>query len=74
MIARKIGGEKGVMTDKDFERAKAMTPNIFDTPAQAEAKVKSIYALMNVPYPGTSGGAKINKNSTKVGKYTVRVK
>lgn len=74
MIARKIGGEKGVMTDKDFERAKAMTPNIFDTPAQAEAKVKSIYALMNVPYPGTSSGAKINKNSTKVGKYTVRVK
>lgn len=74
MIARKIGGEKGVMTDRDFERAKAMTPNIFDTPAQAEAKVKSIYALMNVPYHGTSSGAKPSKGTTKIGNYTVRVK
>lgn len=56
MIARKIGGEKGVMTDKDFDRAKAMTPNIYDTPAQAKAKVKAIYALMGVPYG--KGGAK----------------
>lgn len=55
MIARKIGGEKGVMTDRDFERAKQMTPNEFDTPAQAEAKIKAIYSLMGVDYPGSSG-------------------
>lgn len=59
MIARKIGGEKGVMTDRDFDRAKAMTPNIFDTPAQARAKVKAIYALMGVNY---GGGSQKNNN------------
>lgn len=58
MIARKIGGEKGVMTDRDFDRAKAMTPNIYDTPSQAQAKVKAIYALMGVPYG--KGGSKNN--------------
>jgi hypothetical protein len=58
MIARKIGGEKGVMTDRDFDRAKAMTPNIYDTPSQAQAKVKAIYALMGVPY--SKGGSKNN--------------
>ena len=58
MIARKIGGEKGVMTDRDFERAKQMTPNEFDTPAQAKAKVKAIYALMGVDYPNGGGTTK----------------
>ena len=58
MIARKIGGEKGVMTDRDFDRAKAMTPNIYDTPSQAQAKVKAIYALMGVPYG--KGGSRNN--------------
>lgn len=62
MIARKIGGEKGVMTDRDFDRAKAMTPNIYDTPSQAQAKVKAIYALMGVPY-GKSG----SKNNNPLG-------
>lgn len=50
LIMRKIAEEKGVATDQDFKRAQAMTPQISDTPGQAENKVKSIYALLGKEY------------------------
>lgn len=41
-VMRKLQEEKGVATDKDFDRASAMVPSSFDSPQQAAAKVKTI--------------------------------
>jgi hypothetical protein len=38
-LARALGGEKGVLTQKDIERAKSMIPNDGDTQASARAKL-----------------------------------
>lgn len=45
LVARKLAGEKGVMTDKDFDRAKKMVPSLYDTPQQAKAKYEAIKLL-----------------------------
>ena len=45
LVARKLAGEKGVMTDKDFDRAKKMVPNIYDSPQQAKAKYQALLSL-----------------------------
>lgn len=41
-VMRKLQEEKGVATDKDFDRASAMVPSSFDSPQQAAAKVETI--------------------------------
>ena len=69
LVARKLAGEKGVMTDKDFDRAKKMVPSVYDSPQQADAKIKAIKQLYYVNPQGNNANG-----STKVGKYTVRVK
>ena len=45
LVARKLAGEKGVMTDKDFERAEKMVPSEFDSPQQAQAKYNAVQQL-----------------------------
>lgn len=45
LVARKLAGEKGVMTDRDFSRAEKMVPNVYDSPQQAKAKYEALKLL-----------------------------
>jgi len=45
-IARIISGEKGVLTDRDIDRAKKMLPSLGETEAQARAKFKQLEDLV----------------------------
>lgn len=47
-IARKLGGEKGVLSDNDIKRIEAALPTLADTKKQKEAKMKAVYALLNI--------------------------
>ena len=47
-IARKLGGEKGVLSDKDIERVDAALPKLSDTLEQKRAKMKAVYALLDI--------------------------
>lgn len=83
-VMRKLQEERGVATDKDFDRASAMVPASSDSPQQAKAKVAAIQGLFaggtsaqkvinnyygnNVPKGGN--GSRV----TTVGKYKVTVK
>lgn len=47
-IARKLGGEKGVLSDNDIKRIEAALPTLADTKKQKEAKMRAVYALLNI--------------------------
>lgn len=67
-IARKLGGEKGVLSDADIKRVEAALPSLSDTYEQKQAKMKAIYQLLDIKKGGNGSGA------TTVGKYKVTVK
>ncbi len=56
-IARKLGGEKGVLSDQDIKRIDAALPKLSDTQAQKEAKMKAVYALLDIK----KGGGNIDR-------------
>lgn len=66
-IARKLGGEKGVLSDQDIKRVEAALPSLSDTFEQKQAKMKAIYNLLDIKKGGTG-------NTQNVGKYKVTVK
>lgn len=66
-IARKLGGEKGVLSDADIKRVEAALPSLSDTYEQKQAKMKSIYSLLDIKKGGTG-------STQSVGKYKVTVK
>lgn len=66
-IARKLGGEKGVLSDQDIKRVEAALPSLSDTLEQKQAKMKAIYNLLDIKKGGTG-------NTQNVGKYKVTVK
>lgn len=75
LVARKLAGEKGVMTDKDFDRAKKMLPNIYDTPQQAKAKYDALKLLYYAnPNNVATSNTTSNNTTTQIGNYKVRVK
>ena len=75
LVARKLAGEKGVMTDKDFDRAKKMVPNIYDTPQQAQAKYNALKTLYYAnPNNVATSNTTSNNTTTQIGNYKVRVK
>ena len=51
-IARKLGGEKGVLSDQDIKRIDAALPKLGDTQAQKEAKMNAVYALLDIKKGG----------------------
>ena len=46
-IAKKLGGEVGVLTDKDISRIERALPDVIDTPEAVEMKKKFIYNYMD---------------------------
>jgi len=46
-IAKKLGGEVGVLTDRDITRIERALPDVIDTPTAARAKKKFIYNYMD---------------------------
>lgn len=67
-IARKLGGEKGVLSDADIKRVEAALPSLSDTFEQKKAKMDAIYQLLDIK-KGDYGNS-----TTTVGKYKVTVK
>ena len=59
-IARKLGGEKGVLSDKDIARVEAALPSLSDTLEQKRAKMKAVYALLDIK----QGSANQDVNNT----------
>lgn len=47
-IARKLGGEKGVLSDQDIKRIDAALPKLSDTQKQKEAKMQAVYDLLEI--------------------------
>ena len=47
-IARKLSGEKGVLSDKDIARVESALPSLSDTLEQKRAKMRAIYALLDI--------------------------
>lgn len=66
-IARKLGGEKGVLSDQDMKRIELALPTLTDSYSQKLAKMKAIEDLLLIKKGGTP-------QTYKSGKYTVRVK
>lgn len=66
-IARKLGGEKGVLSDQDMKRIELALPTLTDSYEQKIAKMRAVDDLLNIK----KGGMPQTYTS---GKYTVRVK
>lgn len=66
-IARKLGGEKGVLSDQDMKRIELALPTLTDSYAQKIAKMKAVEDLLTIRKGGTP-------QTYKSGKYTVRIK
>ena len=47
-IARKLGGEKGVLSDQDIQRIDAALPKLSDTKQQKMAKMRAVYNLLDI--------------------------
>lgn len=47
-IARKLGGEKGVLSDQDIKRIELALPTLSDSYAQRKAKMKAVYDLLDI--------------------------
>ena len=69
-IARKLGGEKGVLSDKDIARVEAALPKLTDTYDQKLAKMNAVYDLLSIKR-GSANQA-LN-NAMQVGNYTVEI-
>lgn len=46
-VAKKLGGEVGVLTDRDIARIESALPDVIDTPEAVELKKKFIYNYMD---------------------------
>lgn len=66
-IARKLGGEKGVLSDQDMKRIELALPTLTDSYDQKIAKMRAVDDLLNIK----KGGMPQTYTS---GKYTVRIK
>lgn len=66
-IARKLGGEKGVLSDQDMKRIELALPTLTDSYSQKMAKMQAIEDLLSI----RKGGMPQTYTS---GKYKVRVK
>lgn len=66
-IARKLGGEKGVLSDQDMKRIESALPTLTDSYDQKIAKMRAVDDLLNIK----KGGMPQTYTS---GKYIVRVK
>lgn len=64
-IARKLGGEKGVLSDNDIKRIEAALPTLADTKKQKEAKMRAVYALLNIK-EGNTGDITSGGNSFSI--------
>ena len=62
-IARKLGGEKGVLSDKDIARVEAALPKLTDTYDQKMAKMEALYDLLSIKR-GSATQAVNNINAT----------
>ena len=51
-IARKLGGEKGVLSDQDIRRIEGALPSLSDTYEQKQAKMNAVYNLLNIKKGG----------------------
>lgn len=54
-IARKLGGEKGVLSDQDIKRIDNALPKLTDTLEQKQAKMKAVYDLLDIKKGNTKG-------------------
>jgi hypothetical protein len=71
-IARDLGGEKGVLSDQDIARIKEALPNLSDSYAQKQAKMKAVYDLLNDRMKLYGSVRKSGQGTTKSGvKYKV---
>ena len=66
-IARKLGGEKGVLSDQDIKRIELALPTLTDSYDQKIAKMKAVEDLLTIRKGGTP-------QTYQSGKYTVRIK
>lgn len=57
-IARKLGGEKGVLSDNDIKRIEAALPTLTDSYDQKMAKMKAVYDLLDIKKGSTVGNHK----------------
>ena len=73
VIARDLGGEKGVLSDQDIARIKESIPRLEDTLEQKDAKMSAIYDLLEIrlrakgidwtnPYKLEAQGSVVRKN------------
>jgi hypothetical protein len=69
-IARKLGGEKGVLSDKDIARVEAALPKLTDTYEQKVAKMAAVYDLLSIKRGSANQAA---NNAMQVGNYTVEI-
>ena len=53
-IARKLGGEKGVLSDQDIKRIDAALPKLSDTLQQKQAKMQAVYDLLDIKKGATT--------------------
>lgn len=68
-IARKLGGEKGVLSDNDIKRIEAALPTLTDSLQQKNAKMQAVYDLLDI-----KRGQSPRSQTYTSGKYTVRIK
>lgn len=53
-VARKLGGEKGVLSDQDIKRIDAALPKLSDTLQQKQAKMQAVYDLLDIKKGATT--------------------
>lgn len=68
-IARKLGGEKGVLSDADIKRIEAALPTLTDSYQQKMAKMRAVYDLLDI-----KRGQTPRSQTYTSGKYTIRIK
>ncbi len=74
-VARKLGGEKGVLSDQDIKRIDDSLPKLSDTKAQKMAKMESIYNLLDIRAGnsiGTSYNSAKQNSGLKVDKSAIQ--
>jgi hypothetical protein len=62
-IARKLGGEKGVLSDQDIKRIEASLPSLTDSYAQRKAKMKAIRNLLQIKVNSAKNETPSNKSN-----------
>jgi hypothetical protein len=66
-IARKLGEEKGVLSDQDINRIENALPNYTDSYAQKQAKMQAIYDLLEDRLNAEGLTLSTNKNNDPLG-------